>query len=104
MKYFLKCLCLCLIFFLPLTTHAKITGEVILGHPSHWSELWIANINNADKTRLLFRHEIRFGGILGISAQKNGPLITIIDTSDEKFFETEVYLIIVNPVITYTLL
>ena len=98
MKSFLKYLCLCLAFLLPLTTYAKLIGEVIFIHTDTGNELWITHINNTDSTRLFFRREPWHGSIWGLSVQQKGPFITIIGGSNIPPFDEDLYLINTNEV------
>ena len=45
MRPFLKFLCLCLSFLLPLAAYAKPTGEIIFSHPVDRLGLWVGNVN-----------------------------------------------------------
>ena len=75
MKSFIKYLCLCIVFLLPLATHAKFTGEVIfLNSRNDYNELWITHIENAKNARLLYQHEWE---IHNYNVQKDSPLIVI---------------------------
>lgn len=54
-KKFLKTICLSLILFLPLITHAAPTGEIIFRLPGERNELWIGNVNDGRSAQLLFK-------------------------------------------------
>ncbi len=95
MKFLL--LCLCLIFFIPLTGDTKITSEIIYVMETgiRSSELWITRINNTDTTHLLLKIESDDPiNIMHLSVQRNGPLIAIsVHDWGLSPFEHEGYLI-----------
>ena len=75
MKSFIRHLCLCLAFLLPLATYAKFTGEAIFRLPGEgYNELWITHIENTKNTRLLYEHEWT---IYYYVVQKDSPNIVI---------------------------
>ncbi len=90
MKYLLKYLYFCIVFLLPLATHAELTGEVIFRHPDNPNELWITDVENTGNARLLFtqKHPIH-----KLSVQKNGTFIVTIAKSDDPTFPFDVYLV-----------
>lgn len=89
MKYLFKYLYFCIVFLLPLTTHAEITGEVIFRHPDNPNELWITDVENTNNARLLNKQEYP---IQKLSVQKNGTFIVTIAKNDEPTFPFDVYL------------
>ena len=89
MKSFLKCLCLYLVFLLPLTTQAEPTGTVIFEHPENVNELWITNLKNPDNTRFIYRHT---DTIWTSASQKDGPLIAFVADDGEAPLVDDVFL------------
>ena len=75
MKHLLKCICLSLVFLLPLTTYAELTWEVVFIHPDNPNELWITDLTDTDNAHVLYQqtHPIR-----DFSVQKNGGYIATI--------------------------
>ena len=75
MKHLLKCIFLSLVFLLPLTTYAELTGEVVFIHPDNPNELWITDLTDPDNAHVLYQqtHPIR-----DFSLQKNGGYIATI--------------------------
>ncbi len=49
-----KTLCLCLAMFLPLTTHAQPSGEIIFQHGEEPFEIWIGNVREKRTSRRIF--------------------------------------------------
>lgn len=75
MKYFI--LYLCLIVFIPLTTYARLTSEIIFV-PHNTDRLLITRINNAENVRLFFEDDTVLNIIWDLSVQRNGSLIVVI--------------------------
>ena len=90
MKILLKCLILSLVFVLPLTTYAELTGDVIFRHPDNANELWITDLTNTDNARLLYKqtHPIR-----DFSVQRNGNYIATITEYGPPNIPNDIYLI-----------
>lgn len=90
MKHLIKCICLSLVFLLPLTTYAELTGEVIFRHPDNPNELWITDLTDTDNVRLLYQqtHPIR-----DFSVQKNGNYIATITEYKDPNKPYDIYLI-----------
>ena len=92
MKYFLPYLCL--IVFIPFTTYAKLTGEIIFIPANSINQLWITHINNTENARVFFGEDTVLDDIWELSVQKNGPLIVVIGDERGNFpFQQEAYLI-----------
>lgn len=84
-KYF----CIFLILLLPITTYAKLTGEIIIRHPSrNFGELWVTTIENPRQARWIAQQNDE---IEGLSVQKDGDLIATL-MSDQPF-KTDVFVI-----------
>ncbi len=90
MKHLLKCICLSLVFVLPLSTYAKLTGEIIFIHPDNPNELWITDITDTANARLLYQqtHPIR-----DFSVQKNGNFIATLTEYSDPNKPHDIYLI-----------
>ena len=90
MKHLLKCLCLSLVFVLPLSSYAELIGEVIFLHPDNPKELWITDLTDTDNARLLYQqtHPIR-----DFSVQKNGNYIATLTEYSDPNKPHDIYLI-----------
>ena len=90
MKNLLKYICLTLVFVLPLTTYAELSGEVIFIHPDNPNELWITDLTDTGNARLLYQqtHPIR-----DFSVQKNGNYIATLTEYDDPNKPCDIYLI-----------
>ncbi|RKU10761.1 hypothetical protein C6501_13405 [Candidatus Poribacteria bacterium] len=90
MKHLLKCICLSLVFVLPLTTYAELIGEVVFLHPDNPNELWITDLTDTDNARLLYQqtHPIR-----DFSVQKNGNYIATLTKYSDPNKPVDIYLI-----------
>ncbi len=90
MKHLLKCFCLLLVFVLPLSTYAQLSGEVIFLHPDNPNELWITDLADTDNARLLYQqtHPIR-----DFSVQKNGNYIATLTEYSDPTKPYDIYLI-----------
>ncbi len=77
MKYFIRYLCICLVYIFPFTIQAKFTGEFIFFHPGNdYNELWISHFEKPKNARLLYKHT-KEEFIYDQSLQKDGSLIAI---------------------------
>lgn len=84
-----KYLIFLMIFLLPMTTNAELTGEIIIRHPSrNFGELWVTTIENPRRARWIAQQKDE---IEGLSVQKNGDLIATL-MSDQPF-KTDVFVI-----------
>ena len=54
-KKILKTICLSVVLFLPMATHAAPTGEIIFRHPVDFYELWLGNGDDERSARRIFR-------------------------------------------------
>lgn len=90
MKHLLKCICLALVFVLPLSAYAQLTGEVIFLHPDNPNELWITDLTDTGNTRLLYQqtHPIH-----DFSVQKNGHYIATLTEYSAPNKPHDIYLI-----------
>jgi len=82
-------LCL-LIGFLPLSTEARLTGEVIYAHPEYYDELWITRLEAPQRARLLFKHT---HDIFEVATQRKGDLIVVISEPNDPRFFFDAYLV-----------
>ena len=91
MKHFL-CILLSLnlwvVFLLPYTTNAQLTGEVIFRHPEFSNELWMTNVEASHPPRRILKH---INSIYGLSVQKNGNFLVFL--ADGIGHTTGVYLL-----------
>ncbi len=78
-----------LVCFIPLTTHAKPTGEIIFIHPETFKELWITHIEDTRNARMIFRREAEV--IEELSVQKDGSLLVFVSYAEQ--FQTDVFLL-----------
>lgn len=79
-----------MVFLLPLTTYAEISGEVLFLHPDKPNELWITDLTDTDNARLLYQqtHPIR-----DFSVQKNGNYIATITEYENPNKPHDIYMI-----------
>ena len=72
---------LCFVYFLPFTTHAKLTGEIIFPDPLEFRELWIGKINEGHSARRIYRLPLL---VMELSVQKgNRYLLVVAESFDE---------------------
>ena len=90
MKNLLKYICLTLVFVLPLTTYAELSGEVIIIHPDNPNELWITDLTDTGNARLFYQQTYP---IRDFSVQKNGNYIATITDYDHPTKPPDIYLI-----------
>lgn len=89
MRHYLKPFWICVIFLLPIATHAEITGDIILRPPvGSFGELWSTTIQNPEVGKRISDQDAE---IEGLSVQKNGDLITTLISGQG--FVTDIYLI-----------
>jgi len=96
MKCLLTTLYLWLIVLFPLTTQAKVNGEVVFVHPDNTNELWIVDFNDTNNPRLLFEMK---QAIYGLSVQKNGAYIATVSAREDKPWLAELYLFDTNSIL-----
>ena len=91
MRRFLISLCLCLALLLPLTTYAKLTGEVVFRHPEKdFNELWISDVGDTRNARRMFKHT---QDIYELAVQNDGPYVVFVAQHEEPFFQQDAYLL-----------
>ena len=99
MKHLVQHFCLWMTILLPFTTHAILTGEIILRHPTgDFNELHITTIKDPRDSRNIFRQERE---IEALSVQKNGDLL--VTTMGQQGFITDIFLFDRNTKITRNL-
>ncbi|MXV74387.1 hypothetical protein F4Z99_08925 [Candidatus Poribacteria bacterium] len=86
--YILLSLNFWVIFFLPHTTDAQLTGEVIFRHSEFSNELWMINLEAPRTPRRILKH---INSIYGLSVQKNGNFLVFL--ADGIGHTTGVYLL-----------
>lgn len=89
----LKTLCFSLALLLPLTTLAKIRGEIIFRHPVDIEEIWIGNVLEGRTARRLFKPPLL---VMELSIQKGDRHILAVAerfVEDELAFFIDIYLL-----------
>jgi len=87
MKRIIQHFCLWMAILLPITTHAELTGEIIMRHPSlGFNELRITTIEDPRVSRNIYLQEREIGAL---SVQKNGD--KFVTTMSSQGFRMDIF-------------